>query len=136
MNINSINNQQIIIQEERIITDDKYNMILEINPTVDTNYYLDPYFKVYINKNYRANNHSCARIAILRPEYIIHQGSIKLDRKQVSFMINLLKRDYDSIHTVWKYMCYRITELANQSGFKNIDYKNLEMPDYTILYSK
>ena len=122
------------IQEQRIVTSTEYNMIIEINPTENyPNFLLDPYFKLYYSSKYRANEGKCSRISMLRPELINHHGSImKINSKEVSFLIALLKSNHDNQCTNWQYMCNYVTDRAKEKGYK-VDYRNNEMPEYELL---
>ena len=137
----------IILQEIRIARDDNYNMLIEIDPTENANYFYDPYFKVYLSKNYRSEiKIGVSRISILRPEYIIHKmvyiphkkvaKNISLTKTQIGVMIkilNELNHNNSNSPTNWQYMCNQITLIAKSSGYKNIDYTKLEMPNYLEL---
>lgn len=123
-----------VLLEQRIVTNTTYNMIIEVNPSENyPNFFLDPYFKLYYNSNYRANQGKCSRIAIKEAKFIDHDGSIMhINNKNVSFLIAILNDNYDSTRTVWKYMCDYITDLAIERKI-NVNYRKLKMPDYNKL---
>lgn len=131
----------MILQEVKIVGSDRYNILIEINPTLNTNFIYDPYFKVYLNKNYRSGaSKGVARISMLRPEYIIHYKdsgmNIELTKTQIGFMkviLNEAHNDAPKSDTNWQYMCKYITDIAIKNGIKDVDYKKLEMPKYELL---
>ena len=122
-----------ILLERRVVTNTSYNIVIEINPTFTTNYFYDPYFKVYTNLRYSANSNPC-RISLQKAEYVYHKRpkSIALTSTQRDFMIAILKDDYREGLTGWQYLCREITKLAKENGY-NVDYNKLKMPDYSNL---
>lgn len=79
-----------ILNEKTIAISGNYNLFIGVFPprTYKSSFLLDPYFKVFNNRSERSAD-SVARISILRPEYIIHNGkdgkkNFKLNKKRNS----------------------------------------------------
>lgn len=126
-----------VLQEVTIRRSDRYNMLIEVNPTEGTNFFYDPYFKVYLNRKWRAAD-KVARISLLRPEYVIHYNGrdhVNLSSAQIGFLKVILKENMhnnpNSI-TVWKYMCETITDIAKSMNI-SVNYKDIKMPPYENL---
>lgn len=68
-------NNTEIINEIKIVSNSQYHMYLGIYPSTThiKGFLLDPYFKVYNSESERTAD-KVARISILRPEYVYHNG--------------------------------------------------------------
>ena len=131
--------QNNIILEQKIVVSSTYNMFIGIYPsnTHLAAFLPDPYFKIF-NNQYETSADSVARISILRPEYVIHNGrdgkkSFKLGRKEIAFMLKILKDPIHGYDSAWRFM---ISFLLRKAADENINVSydiNLAMPDYTLL---
>lgn len=128
-----------ILNEKTVCFSSDYNLFIGVFPprTYSYSYYLDPYFKVFNNKSERSAD-SVARISILKPEYVIHNGkdgkkTFKLKKKEIAFMLKMLRDPIYGYDSAWRYMLNYLETIAKELNIPigyNIDYP---MPDYTQL---
>ena len=128
-----------IFNEQTIIFSSEYNLLIGVYPprTYAYGYYLDPYFKIFNNKSERSADR-VARISILRPEYIIHNGkdgkkNFKLNKNEIAFMLKMFRDPLKGYESAWRCMLDYLTNLANGLNIPiKYDY-NYPIPDYTKL---
>ena len=132
-------NENKFILEQKIVVSPTYNLFIGIYPsnTHLAGFLPDPYFKIF-NNQYETSADSVARISILRPEYVIHNGrdgkkQFKLGRKEIAFMLKILKDPTNGYDSAWTFM---LSFLLRKAADENIDvpYDIYQpMPDYTLL---
>lgn len=135
-----------IIQEINLVSSSDYNITIGFFPTRNSNYFYDPYFKVYNHKR-EASATKVARIYLNRAEYVSEHNnrdgkkSFKLNKNELAFMLKCLRdsctiKDINNnrirFYSAYEAMCWKITEIARNIGI-NVDYTNQQMPDYTLL---
>lgn len=148
-----INYAEVLYQNDKYITEDKIvrstdgskwskqNIGIEVDGNEQSrNFIADPYFKIFDGIN-AANSKHITRIAINRPEYIIHVNEIwRLNSKQRTALITILnKTPGDSSKTIWQMILEACLDYTDDNELKrcNInkdEFLNKSIPDYTKLH--